>query len=155
MRGIVRGIFLADRARQPLRAVAEVQALAGCGLEGDRYCVGHGAMSRWPGPARQVSLIDEAAVTAALAEHDIDLADGRSRRNVVTAGIELGKLVRRKFRAGAAILRGVGHCLPCHYLERLTHEGAFQALRGRGGLRAEVIESGLICVGDAIEQLVE
>ena len=37
--------------------------------------------------------------------------------------------------------------------QRKTQAGAFAALKGRGGLRAEVLEGGLIRVGDAVEFL--
>jgi MOSC domain-containing protein YiiM len=144
------GIFIAPRARQPLAAVREVRAVPGVGLEGDRYGLRRGSMSRWPGPARQVSLIEQEAIDLLLAEHSIDLDDGRSRRNLVTRGIALADLIKRRFRIGDVLLRGAGPCLPCRHLERLTQPGVFEALKGRGGLRAEVLEEGTLRVGDPI-----
>jgi MOSC domain-containing protein YiiM len=120
------------------------------GLEGDRYGLRRGSMSRWPGPARQVSLIEQEALDFLLAEHGIDLGDGRSRRNLVTRGIALADLIKRRFRIGGVLLRGVGPCLPCRHLERLTQPGVFEALKGRGGLRAEVLEEGTLHIGDPI-----
>lgn len=148
--GIVHAIFIAARARQPLEPVCQVRALPGQGLDGDRYCLGKGSLSRWPGPGRQVSLIEREALDDVLRETGIDLHQGQSRRNLVTEGIALAGLKGQTFRIGTAVLRGVGPCQPCGYLERLTVEGAFAALKGRGGLRAEVVVAGLIGVGDAI-----
>jgi len=150
-RGTVHGIYIAARAKQPLDPVAEVRALAGQGLEGDRYCLGRGSLSRWPGAARQVSLIEREALDAVLQAHGIDLHQGRSRRNLVTEGIALAALKGQTFRIGTAVLRGVGLCQPCAFLERLTIAGAFAALKGRGGLRAEILVEGVIRVGDSIE----
>ncbi len=152
--GSVYGIFIAAAARQPLQPVMAVRAMAGQGLEGDRYGRGRGSLSRWPGPGRQVSLIEREALDAVLRETGIDLHQGRNRRNLVTEGVALSWLQGQKFRVGQAVLRGVGPCQPCGYLERLTDPGALAALKGRGGLRAEVVVEGLICVGDAIEPIV-
>jgi MOSC domain-containing protein YiiM len=151
MAGVVRAIYLAPQRGKPLAAVPRVRAVPGRGLEGDRYFLGRGSLSRWPGAARAVSLVEQEALDAAQREHGVDLFDGRSRRNVVTAGVALAELKGRTFRVGTAVLRGVQACQPCRYLERLTAAGAFEALRGRGGLRAEVVEAGVIAVGDAVE----
>ncbi len=100
-----------------------------------------------------MSLIEEEALTAVRAEHGLDLGDGRSRRNLVTAGIELESLKDRTFRIGTAVFRGVRPCAPCGYLEHITEAGVFDALKGRGGFRADVLEEGILHVGDAIELL--
>lgn len=148
--GVVYAIYITARARQPLETVQQVQALPGRGLEGDRYCLGRGSLSRWPGAARQVSLIEREVLDDVLSQTGIDLHEGRSRRNIVTERMTLAELKGQTFRIGTAILRGVGLCQPCGYLERLTAAGTFAALKGRGGLRAEVLSEGVIGVGDAI-----
>jgi MOSC domain-containing protein YiiM len=144
------GIFVSPSRRERLVAVPEVRALSGRGLEGDRYFSGVGSFSRWPGSGRAVSLIEEEAVDAVAAEHGIDLSGGRSRRNLVTRGARLLDLDGRTFRIGTAVFRGVRPCAPCQYLERLTGPGTFNALKGRGGLRADVLEDGIIRLGDEI-----
>jgi MOSC domain-containing protein YiiM len=83
----------------------------------------------------------------------IDLGDGRSRRNIVTAGADLNNRRGQKFRIGTVLFRADIACQPCAYLERKTEAGALAALKGRGGLRAEVLEEGVIRRGDAIEFL--
>jgi MOSC domain-containing protein YiiM len=59
----------------------------------------------------------------------------------------------KKFGIRTAAFRAELPCQPCAYLERKTQVGAFAALKGRGGLRAEVFEGGTIRVGDAVEYL--
>ena len=127
--------------------------MAGKGLEGDRYLLGRGSLSSWPGPGRQMTLIEHEALEAVRREHGIDLGDGLARRNLVTQGVDLRDRNGQKFRIGAALFRAVQPCQPCAYLERKTRASAFAALKGRGGLRAEVLEGGLIRVGDAVEFL--
>ena len=129
--------------------VTEVRLLA-AGFEGDRYANGTGAFSRWPGSGRAVTLIEREAIDAILRESGIDLSRGLSRRNVVTEDIELACLNGKLFRLGDAVLRGARLCAPCRYLERLAGTGVFDAMRGRGGLRADVVEPGALRVGDPI-----
>lgn len=149
--GTIQSIFIADAAKAPMRAVVETEVLADQGLAGDRYALGTGAFSRWPGSGRAVTLIEREAIDAILRETGIDLSSGTSRRNVVTVGIELSALNGAVFRIGTAVLRGARLCAPCKYLERLAGPGVFDAMRGRGGLRADVVEPGIIRVGDRIE----
>ncbi|HEX8913715.1 MAG TPA: MOSC domain-containing protein [Humisphaera sp.] len=151
MPGTLEGIFIAAAAKVPMVSVPSAVAVVGLGLEGDRYHLGVGAFSRWPGEGRQVTLIEAEAVEAILAEAGIDLREGRHRRNLVTRGVPLDALVGRRFRVGPVVLRGQRLCAPCRYLERMTGDGTYTAMRGRGGLRTEVIEGGTVAVGDAVE----
>jgi MOSC domain-containing protein YiiM len=148
--GSVFAIYVAPAAKAAMVAVPQARVVVERGLEGDRYHEGVGAFSRWPGSGRAVTLIEAEAVEAVAREHGIDLGDGRHRRNLVTTGIRLADLVDRRFRIGGAMLRGARLCAPCQYLERLLGPGTFEAMKGRGGLRADVLEGGDIRTGDAI-----
>jgi len=144
-------IYVAPEAGAAPSAVGAAVAVAGRGLEGDRYFLGVGSFSRWLGEGRAVTLIEQEAIDAIRRDHGIDLGAGRSRRNVVTAGVVLAELVGRRFRLGTALLRGARLAAPCRYLERRVAPGTYDAMKGRGGLRADVLEGGLIRVGDALE----
>jgi MOSC domain-containing protein YiiM len=152
-RGTMQAIYIVPHRGQPLVAVSEVRALAGQGLVGDPYALGRGSLSRWPGPGRQVTLIEQETLDAVRREHGIDLASGQSRRNIVTAGVSLADRRGQRFRIGTALFRADIACQPCGYLEGKTQAGVLVALRGRGGLRAEVLEEGIIRVGDALQFL--
>jgi MOSC domain-containing protein YiiM len=147
--GILRGIYLASRRKEPLVAVTEVRAVPGQGLEGDRYFHNRGSMSRWPRPERAVSLIEQETLDA-LATAGLDLSGGRSRRNLVVEGVHLDELRGVTFRIGEVLFRGVSPCQPCGYLETLTAPGVFAALKGRGGLRCEILSEGILRVGDVL-----
>ena len=146
--GSVEAIYLAGERGAPRTAVEEVRAVAGRGLEGDRY-FGHRRGGGTRDPERQVTLIEAEAVDAVRAT-GAALAPGDARRNVVTRGVRLNELVGRTFRVGGALLRGIERCDPCSRLTRLTYRGVERDLRDRGGLRAEILESGSIRVGDPI-----
>ena len=98
-----------------------------------------------------MSLIEGETLDAIFAETGIDLRGNAARRNLVTRGIALSPLVGQTFRIGEVLLRADRLCLPCKHVERLTRPGVFAALRGRGGLRADVIRSGEIRLGDPVE----
>ena len=149
MHGSVEAIFLAGERGAPRTAVEHVRAVAATGLEGDRY-FGHVRGGGKRDSERQVTLIEAEAVDAVRAT-GVVFAPGDARRNVVTRGVRLNELVGRTFRVGGALLRGVERCDPCSRLTRLTYRGVERDLRDRGGLRAEILESGDIRVGDAVD----
>jgi MOSC domain-containing protein YiiM len=150
MNGFVRAIYLAPSAGELLRAVTEAKALIGRGLEGDRYERGIGSFSRWPGTGRAVTLIEQEVIDSEVDETGLDLDSGRSRRNIVTEGVRLNDLAGKTFRIGTVLFRGERLAEPCAYLQRRIGEGLMEVLKGRGGLRADVLEEGVIRTADAI-----
>ncbi len=149
--GWVYAIYIAEAAGARMQSQERATAKAGHGLEGDRYCLNVGSFSRWPDSGRAVTFVAREVIDAVNAQFGIDLTGGRTRRNIVTDQVDLPLLNGRKFRIGGALFRGSRVAAPCKYLERLTEPRVFEALKGRGGLRADILESGEIQVGDSIE----
>ncbi len=150
-RGIVVSIHLAQAGGAPVGEVAEARAVAGKGLEGDRYFSGTGTYSKAiHHPRREATLIESEALEALERDYGIALAPGASRRNIMTRGIALNDLVGREFAIGAVRFRGVQLCEPCAYLQKLTHAGVMRGLVHRGGLNAEILTDGVIRAGDPI-----
>jgi MOSC domain-containing protein YiiM len=135
---------------QPLQSVDTVEAVAGKGLVGDRYYLSSGTYSDQPDPARQVTLIEIEAIQALQHEAGIPLVPPATRRNLVTKGVPLNHLVDKEFYVGEVQLRGIRLCEPCKHLASLTQPGVLPALVHRGGLRAEILTSGNIRIGDII-----
>ncbi len=131
----------------------EARAVAGKGLEGDRYFSHVGTYSNEPGLGRDITLIEIEAIVAIKRDYRIELPPGDSRRNIVTRGAPLNHLVGREFRVGEVTLRGIRLCEPCSHLEKLTVKGVMRGLIHRGGLRTRIISSGTIRVGDTVEEL--
>jgi MOSC domain-containing protein YiiM len=150
--GSVAGIYIADSGGEPMRSLAEVRAIAGSGLEGDRYATRAGTYSSKPAPGREVTLIESEAVQAAEHEYGVRIDPGAARRNIVTSGVALNHLVGKEFRVGEVTLKGIRLCEPCAHLANLTQKGALKALIHRGGLRAEIVTEGTIRVGDEIQE---
>ncbi|MEE9275992.1 MAG: MOSC domain-containing protein [bacterium] len=152
-RGEVVSIHVTAAGGAPMEATPEVRALAGVGLEGDRYATGAGTYSKSQGAQRQVTLIEIEAVEALERDLGLRLSPGDSRRNIVTRGVPLNHLVGVEFRVGGEVLlRGVRLNAPCRYFEGLVGiEGVFEGLLHRSGLNAEVLAGGIIRAGDAVE----
>jgi MOSC domain-containing protein YiiM len=145
--GRVELIAVAAEKEAPMRAVERAVAIAGRGLEGDRYVDGAGTFSNAAARGHDLTLIAAETLDALVLPSGERIAYADARRNVVTRGIDLDALIGRHFRIGAVECVGQRPCEPCAHLERLTAPGALRALVHRGGLRADIVGGGTIEVG--------
>jgi MOSC domain-containing protein YiiM len=153
MAGFVESIFLTPEAGAEMKSVQAATALEGCGLKGDRYCAGTGHWSRF-GRVCEVTFIAAEDLDDIERETGVGVKNGEHRRNVVTRGISLKALRRgERFCVGEVVFEYRGPRSVCRYIERLTEPGMTQALKGRGGICARVIETGTVRVADEIEIL--
>ena len=157
--GSVVSIQIAKEAAAPMESVPTVRAVPGRGLEGDRYFNQRGFYSPRPSVGgREVTLIEVEAVEALFrgienaegATLGIKLPAAETRRNIATSGVPLNHLVDREFWVGAVLMRGTRLCEPCKHLEELTQKGVLPGLIHRGGLRARILNEGVIRVGDIV-----
>jgi MOSC domain-containing protein YiiM len=148
--GTLVGIYTAAEAEQPLVAHAEMHAIEGVGLDGDRYAAAVGTYSGRVGPHRQVTFIEREVIAAVNDESGVELGEHETRRNLVTEGVPLHHLIGQTFRVGDVVFRGIKTCPPCVLLEQLTRPGVRAALENRGGLRAEILRGGTLRIGDEI-----
>jgi MOSC domain-containing protein YiiM len=153
MQGTVKAVVLAEVATGPVRLVDQALALAGRGLDGDRYAAKAGTFtpSRQGGRGYDLTLIESEVLDVLELPGGGRLGYADARRNVVTSGIDLNALVGRRFRIGDVECLGQRLCEPCAHLERLTSKGVLRGLIHRGGLRADVLSDGVIRVGAVIE----
>jgi len=147
--GTVVSINIAPRAEAPMESVNEARAIPGKGLEGDRYFLRQGTFSK-PQPDRELTLIEAEAIEAMKHELNVDYGLSDSRRNVVTRGVPLNHLVGKEFWIGEVKARGLRLCEPCSHLQKLSHEKVLPGLIHRGGLRAQILSEGTICVGQSV-----
>jgi MOSC domain-containing protein YiiM len=149
-KGSVVAIATAPAGAARMVRVSAARAVAGKGLEGDRYFAGLGTYSGSAASGRELTLIEREAIEALRRDYGIELDPEESRRNIVTSGVPLNHLVGAEFRVGECVLRGVRLCEPCSHLERLSQKGVARGLVHRGGLRCEIVRGGMIRVGDEI-----
>ena len=74
----------------------------------------------------------------------------RTRRNVLTRGLDVNALVGRDFTIGGVRCRGLRLAEPCAHLERLHGPGLLRPLIHRGGLRADVLSDGDVGPGSPV-----
>tara|TARA_B100001250_G_scaffold386812_1_gene383648 strand:+ start:225 stop:716 length:492 start_codon:yes stop_codon:yes gene_type:complete len=117
------------------------------GLEGDHF---KGSSSG----KRQVTLIQNEHLTVLaniLGKKSID--PKLTRRNIVVSGINLLSLKDQQFSIGDVILETTGICAPCNLMETNLGKGGYNAMRGHGGITAQVISEGRLKLGDKVELL--
>jgi MOSC domain-containing protein YiiM len=147
--GSVKAIHIGAAAGARMRPVDEIRAIAGVGLERDRYAEGRGHYQDGR-VSRDLTLIEAEAVVALAREHGIELAPGETRRNLTTRGVSLNDLVGRRFWVGQVLCLGTRLCEPCQYLADLTGKPLLRPLVHCGGLRADILRGGVIRVGDHV-----
>jgi len=155
-KGSVVAISIAKTASEPMVSVEQAKAVAGRGLEGDRYFLRQGTFTDNPNTTgRQVTLIESEAVDALERDYGVKIEPAAARRNIVTSGVPLNHLLGKEFSVGGVRLRGVRLDEPCNHMASLVDEANKDKIRlglmHRGGLRADILNDGTIRVGDTIE----
>lgn len=149
--GTVELLAVAPAAEAPMQLLQQALALAGRGLEGDRYADGAGTFSPRGAhkPGYELTLI-AAEVVEELTARDAQLDFASTRRNVLTRGIDVNALVGREFTIGNVRCRGLRLAEPCAHLERIAGPGLLRPLIHRGGVRVDILTDGMVHVGSTI-----
>lgn len=71
-----------------------------------------------------------------------DVSPSVFRRNVIISGVDLNSLINKKFNIQGIDFLGTQEAAPCYWMNRAVAEGAENAMKGRGGLRAKILTSG-------------
>lgn len=155
--GNVVGISVTGVGSAPMSSVAEAKAVAGRGLEGDRYFERQGTFTDNPNrTGRQVTLIESEAIEALEREYGLKICATDARRNIVTRGVPLNHLIDQEFLVGDVRMRGVRLSEPCMHMAGLVDPKNKDAIRTglmhRGGLRADILSDGTIRVGDIVKE---
>jgi len=122
-----------------LLAVNEIECVAGRGIRGDRF---FDYKENYKG---QITFF--ASEVFETLRKDLNLPDAlpaATRRNVITAGANLDALVGKEFEIQGVRFLGVEECRPCYWMDRAIGPGAEAWLQGRGGLRANILTSGVL-----------
>ena len=131
-----------SRLRNETKRLDEVECVAGKGLRGDRF---FDYKSDFKG---QVTFFDQAVaddLRDSLGLASLDFF--KTRRNVLTAGIDLDRLIGKRFSINGVAFKGVEECAPCYWMDEALGPGAEEMLKGRGGLRCRILSDGIIKVG--------
>jgi MOSC domain-containing protein YiiM len=140
--GEIVNIWIKRAHRGVMDPVDDAQAISGRGLVGNAD----------QGRRRQITIIDEEAWREAVAETGADVDPSRRRANVMLRGIPLADSRGKLLRLGRCLVRILGETRPCEQMEE-AQAGLRKALKPnwRAGVFGEIVEGGVIRVGDAAE----
>lgn len=159
----IHSMYIAHLAGEPMLQIDEASIIAGEGILGDRYALGLGAFSKTKPKIRHISLIALAGIEEAnhqlmLNQHS-PFSEGDTRRNLVISGmsaVELNKLVGEIFYVGGLAFKGTELCAPCQRPANLLGRPDFlQSFDNKGGIRAEVLESGALIKGSLLTHVID
>jgi MOSC domain-containing protein YiiM len=124
----------------PTLEVPAVRCVAGRGLEGDRF---FDFKDEYKGQVTFFSQEVFAGLCQQLGIHD--KLPSALRRNVICAGVDLNSLTAGvEFEVQGVVFRGREECRPCYWMDQSFGPGAEEALKGRGGLRAQIVCGGVL-----------
>ncbi|MEX2212909.1 MAG: MOSC domain-containing protein [Phycisphaeraceae bacterium] len=123
--------------------VSEARATAGGALEGD-----HGKGGR-----RGITLLSAVQWADVISRLGFDLPWHARRANVLVDALTLAPLVGKTITVGALRVKIHNITQPCSHIDEL-HPGLFRALagEGRGGVYGEILNEGVVRVGDGVAE---
>lgn len=117
----------------------ELFCVAGLGIRGDRF-FGHK-----PDYKGQITFFADEVYQALRDRFDVrDKSPAVFRRNVITRGVDLNRLIGREFELQGVRFLGVEECKPCYWMDEAFHPGSEEVLKGQGGLRARILTGGTL-----------
>ncbi|MBO93720.1 MAG: molybdenum cofactor biosysynthesis protein [Opitutales bacterium] len=144
-----RGHHGKPRGNNPITKVVEAECVTGQGIRGDRY---FGFKENYKA---QITFFDQAVHEAISAQFEISPDPSVYRRNVMLAGIDLNELIGKRFSIGDVRFEGVEECTPCYWMDQAVAPGVEEFLKNRGGLRARILEDGILKAGSAELRLLD
>ena len=123
----------------PVKEVDEVECVAGKGLVGDRF---FGWKEDYKG---QVTFFEHEQHERLCEKFAVmGVSSSVFRRNVITKGVDLNTLIGVEFEVQGVRFLGTQEAAPCYWMNQAFAEGAEEALKGHGGLRAKILSDGIL-----------
>ncbi len=117
--------------------VDEIECVAGSGIKGDRF---FDYKEDYKG---QITFFEIETHRDLCERFSVDdKGPDTFRRNVVVEGQDLNDLIGKEFEIQGVRFLGTEEAKPCFWMDQAFHEGAEEALKGKGGLRAKILEGG-------------
>lgn len=120
-----------------------IELVAGRGIPGDRFF-------DWKESYKgQLTFIDQEVIDD-IRRHaeNPELPLSAFRRNVVISGVDLNSLIGKIFTLDGIRLEGTEECRPCYWMDEACGKpGTEDIMKGRGGLRCRILDSGNLKLG--------
>ena len=144
----VANICISSESGKKMESMNSIKVIANKGIVNDRYFKENNEKNN------QITLIESENVDYYNKISGTNFIPTDFRRNVITKGISLNKLVGKEILIGEVRLKIHDLCEPCRYLQELLGEkNLVKKLLNRGGLRCELLTNGNINVNDPIKIL--
>ena len=141
-------ICIVSESGKKMEEINSIKVIANKGIVNDRYFKEDNDKNI------QITLIESENVDYYNKISGTNLIPTDFRRNVITKGISLNKLVGKEILLGEVRLKVHDLCEPCRYLQELLGEkNLVKKLLNRGGLRCELLTNGNIKINDLIRVL--
>jgi len=141
-------IGICEKNSQKIDEAFEIEVLSKKGIIGDRHfrdIANHKA---------QITLIEKENIDYYNNKYETSISYVNFRRNIITEGIKLNELVKKKIKIGTIKILPYELCRPCSHLqEMIKGKDIIKEFLRKGGLRCEVLVSGKVKIGDKIKIL--
>lgn len=144
---MIQAMYVAKKSKQGQVGIDAVKVDAGKGIVGDRN---YGKRRE---PGQNITFVENEAIAAFNRNFGQSIGESETRRNIITQNVRLNQLVGQEFSIGDVRFYGVELCEPCGALGRalandsLTPSQVVKAWMRTGGLRANVLSTGILRVG--------
>lgn len=125
--------------KAPMLEADSVECVAGKGLVGDRF---FGYKEDYKG---QVTFFAHEVYERMCRQFQlVGVLPSVFRRNIITREVDLNTLIGQEFEIQGVRFLGTQESAPCHWMNQAVAEGAEEALKGHGGLRAKILSNGVL-----------
>ena len=139
--GRLEAIWIKRMKRGPMDEARSARLVTGRGIAGNAN----------QGGRRQVTIIEREAWERMMRELGADLSPSARRANLMVSGVPLEQARGRVLRVGEVRIRLFGETRPCERMdEALPGLRSVMRQHWRGGAFGEVLEGGLISIGDEV-----
>jgi len=127
----------------PIEAVREIECVAGSGIRGDRF---FDYKEDYKG---QITFFSQEVYDDLSKTFEVSAKSPAAfRRNVIVEGVDLNDLIGEEFEVQGVRFSGSCEAAPCYWMNQAFADGAHDALKGRGGLRARILSDGVLRVDE-------
>ncbi len=142
---------------EPMVSHQSIRAIAGLGLDGDRYTLQKGAWKakgeRTHKKKRNLTIMSFGGIRLANTLQGVKepFTPAETRRNVIIDGLDANVLIGKEFLLGTVRCRGVEYSEPCDRPSTLCGKAWFkEAFHGNGGVNCEILTDGIISIDDEL-----
>jgi MOSC domain-containing protein YiiM len=136
------GRFGMDSLKHKIEEQDSIQLVSGKGIVGDRF------FEYEEDYKGQITFFDWAVYLRVMNEVvKGELDPGKFRRNVLLEGVDLNTLIGKRFSLNEIEFTGSCECSPCFWMDEACAGGTLEFLVGRGGLRARILDDGVLKPG--------